>query len=175
MFLHLGESWHGKIDQVPGVLYRVTRFFSFNFFPLIPLGGLVVLEKKITGGERWAVKAPMSFVSFFIGYIRLFLFVFSLMTLVIGGTLLIEGIGKRNEHFIILGMGVLAFLAWWGTHRLTHANYETACRWADHAGVPREIIDEYFQNRNKHREISMTDNTPMEQFREEKDDVFRLE
>src|SRR5262245_45442867 len=84
--LHIGEHHYGVVDQVPGVMHVATRILHFNFIPLIPLGSVVSVDKRVAG-EPILVKTRFSFKSVTFAYVRLTLIVasifFAVMTPVI--------------------------------------------------------------------------------------------
>src|SRR5215218_2244831 len=68
--LHIGEHIYGVVDQVPGVMHVGTRILHFNFLPCVPLGSVVVVDKRALG-EKAQIKIRFSVRSAAYAYIRL--------------------------------------------------------------------------------------------------------
>src|SRR4051794_13851553 len=67
--IHIGEHIYGVIDQVPGVMHVGTRIFHFNFLPCLPVGSVVVVDKRIAG-EKTLIKTKLSVRSVMYAYLR---------------------------------------------------------------------------------------------------------
>lgn len=65
-----GERMYGYVDRVPGLCYVATRFWHFNFVPVVPLGSFLVLEG--TEGEQGFQGKKIGFnaKSVLLGYFR---------------------------------------------------------------------------------------------------------
>lgn len=186
--LHIGEHQYGVVDQVPGVMHVATRILHFNFFPIIPLGSVVAVDKKVAG-EQILVKTRFSLKSVVFAYLRI-----ALLWGAIGlgfVTLLMFDVQRvprarnlpwfQSPALVAGAMSLAAFIGWWWSHRLTHAGYARAIELADAVGMDRELIEENFKSRG----LPTGDEfAPMPTERaavpdrwanEEKDDVYRLE
>jgi hypothetical protein len=181
--LHIGEHVYGVIDQVPGVLHVGTRIVHFNFLPCLPVGGVVVVDKKIAG-EKTMIKTKLSIKSVAYAYLRFCLLWGAIMLLAIGCIAFdIEKVQPNRNPKLqwmgpvglwLVGLSLVFFFIWWFSHRVTRAGYARAVELADLIGLDREHIDESFRTRG----LPKSD----EPFavagswsNEEKDDVYRLE
>ena len=179
--LHIGEHIYGVVDQVPGVLHVGTRILHFNYLPVVPLGSVVVVDKKAVG-EKTVVKTSLSGKSLFFGYLRFSLMVVGLFLTTFGFAIYdMEKMAVRNPPpwfqspgLAMMAGGACCLLAWWFSHRLTHASYGRAIQLANQIGLDREYVDENFRIRG----LPVGDE-PMTTASlwpaAEKDDVYRLE
>lgn len=70
MIIIFGERMLGKVDQVPGFCYVVTKFAHLNYIPLIPTASWIVLEGSESGDGFRGKPIGMSGKSVLAGYIR---------------------------------------------------------------------------------------------------------
>lgn len=188
--LHIGEHQYGVVDQVPGVMHVATRILHFNFLPIIPLGTVVSVDKKVAG-ETVLVKTRFSLKSIAFAYLRLALLWGAVMLMVATMLVFDMPVQRRAKNppppwfqspaLVTGSIAAAALLGWWWTHRLTHAGYARAIELADAVGLDREIIEENFKNRGLPTGDEFAP-MPMEKAavpdrwaNEEKDDVYRLE
>jgi hypothetical protein len=182
--LHVGEHLYGVVDQVPGVLHVATRILHFNFLPIVPLGSVVSVDKRVAG-EAIHVKTRFSLKSVAFAYLRL-----TLMCGAVGLGLIsilmwdMEQMQPNPPPWFqsltlgTMGVGLVTIFVWWWTHRLTHARYSRAIELADAVGMDREIIDENFRSRGltPSEDAAPTMATVPDRWaNDEKDDVYRLE
>ena len=184
--LHVGEHMYGVVDQVPGVMHVATRILHFNFVPLVPLGSVVAVDKRISG-EPIYVKTRFNLKSVVFAFLRLALLWGSIglvMFSIIVFDLEQNGLKKNPPPWFqsvalwMGGMALVGFFSWWWTHRLTYANYARAIALADAVGMDRELVDESFRSRglapSEDGGATMA-TVPDRWANEEKDDVYRLE
>jgi hypothetical protein len=182
--LHIGEHIYGVVDQVPGVMHVGTRIVHFNFLPCVPVGSVVVLDKRVTG-EKTMIKTRFSAKSVAAAYLRLGLLWGAIILLTIGFIAFdVEKMNPRKQAppwfqspgLWMIALSIVSFFGWWISHRMTHAGYARAIEIADSIGLDREYVDESFRQRG----LPMGDEpVPMAAgtgwSNEEKDDVYRLE
>ncbi len=138
-----GVRRYGVVDQVPSVLHVATRFFHFNYFPLLPLGSVLVVEAKVSGTEVER-PAPFSFKSLLFGWGRSALVVACFLLFVAGfdrnGAAARRGPAAPRDRQAAcwIAAGACGML-WWGSHWLTRAGQRRAAELADLAGVPRDV------------------------------------
>ncbi|MDB5309793.1 MAG: hypothetical protein JWO38_3995 [Gemmataceae bacterium] len=81
MFVVFGEKMYGKVDRVPGLCYVITKFAHLNFVPLFPTGGYIVIKGSESGGDFRGKPIGVSLKSVFVGYVRFWV---GLITLISG-------------------------------------------------------------------------------------------
>src|SRR5262249_17385267 len=74
-----GEQRYGKVDQVPGLFYVVTRFLHVQFVPLVPLGSYLILNGKFAGGNEAEIKIGLSGKSILFAWFRAALWAFAVV------------------------------------------------------------------------------------------------
>ena len=178
--LHVGEHIYGVVDQVPGVMHVGTRIVHFNFLPCIPMGSVVVVDRR-TAGEKMQIKTRFSLKSVVWAYVRLSLLWGALILLAVG-VIVHDQEGRRGNAppwfqspgLWMMVLSGLSFLGWWYSHKMTHASYARAIELADAIGLDREYVDESFRARGLpigEEPLAVASAWS----NEEKDDVYRLE
>jgi hypothetical protein len=127
----IGERYAGPVDRVPGRCYVVTRVFHINNLPLIPLGGLLVIEgtesKTFISGITTCdgVEIPVSGKSFACALARAVMFLGGLLSLLGMPVILLDITGPAA---ILCGplLGVALLLLWFMTRKGFHASPERA-------------------------------------------------
>ena len=102
MIVVWGTRLYGKVDRTPSGVHVATRFFHMQFFPLIPMGSVIVLR-----GDN-AVKAPFSFKSMLVGYVRSAGFVFGVFGAIFAVVMMGGGASNLAQGAIMLGMSAMA-------------------------------------------------------------------
>jgi hypothetical protein len=175
-----GVHTYGRVEQVPGVFYRATPFFHINFLPLLPIGGVIVVDRKaLRTAEHLHVKTPFSILSFAMAYVRAALWFGVVVTVIATFVLLTDPVLRnRDPGESILGIGSAAgcgFLLWL-SHRLTRASHRRARAIADDIGLDRLVVDAYFiDNTDRSVERELPANVATSPKSAGQDDVFRLE
>ncbi|HEY1379502.1 MAG TPA: hypothetical protein VGF55_22050 [Gemmataceae bacterium] len=143
MFIHFGQQLMGKVDQVPGLFYVSTRFFCFQFLPVIPLGSVLVMDGSEKNGKYRGRPIALSGKSVLFAWSRAALIVAGI-GLAIGG---VVQLGERQDA--VAGGGLLASAAsLWVlcrlSYRLSQAGAERAVRLAGEACIPPEVVARAF-------------------------------
>lgn len=144
MFIALGTRLYGKVDRVPGLLHVATRFFYFQYIPLVPLESVIVRE-DLRKAEDKGVALRLNGKSVLFAWLR--------AGLVFGSICLAgAGLGRSVERGGILNAGgllVLAgllFAAFRFSYRLTRAGIPRALELASRVGVTPEELAAYFDD-----------------------------
>ena len=126
-----GERYAGPVDRVPGRCYVVTRVFHINNFPLVPLGGFLVVEgsetKSFISGitECRGVTIPLSGKSYATALARVVMFIGGLLSL-LGLPVMALDIHGAAAVLVGPGLGVSLLVLWWMTRRGSIASPERA-------------------------------------------------
>ncbi|MBL4847031.1 MAG: hypothetical protein JKY65_16040 [Planctomycetes bacterium] len=134
--MHFGTRRYGKVDQIPGLCHLTTEFFAVNWFPLIPLRTVAVLEKGDDELEE-AGLPKLLWKSVFVAWARALLVVVATM----GGLLGLIGLFAASgfEPGGTIGgvacvFAVAGLLASYSPF-IRKANYQQACRVAAAIGL----------------------------------------
>jgi hypothetical protein len=136
-----GTRTFGKVDQVPGLFYVVTRFGHFDFLPLIPMESYVLMDD----GSQRGVPIGTSGKSVLVAWLRAILLI-SAVFLVLGGIIgLAQARDEEKLSFVmkIVG-GSLLLPFWWASYRWTHAGLDRALELAEYLEIPPRVIHVYF-------------------------------
>ena len=108
MWYVFGTLNYGYVDRIPGIGQVVTKFFHFNFVPLVPMQSYFVVEGSESGRSFRGKPLPMSGKSVFVGYLRGWGSVACVATAAISWFCLAHIIGRQYwAGFVGLGVGVL--------------------------------------------------------------------
>lgn len=116
-----GTRYCGPVDRVPGRCYVVTRAFHINNLPLVPLGGLLVVEGSETRTAISGITAcrglalPISARSFAWALARCVLFLGGLLSLLGLPVIWLELHGPAAITGPLLGIAML--VTWFLTRR----------------------------------------------------------
>jgi hypothetical protein len=69
----VGVRNFGGTDQVPGLFHVQTRFFHFDFIPLVPLGSYLMIDVRSMNDarrKRLAIEIPVSIKSIAVAWVR---------------------------------------------------------------------------------------------------------
>ena len=139
MFIVWGTTHAGKVDHVADLFHVVTQFGHLYYFPLIPTGSYIVLEKTSDGGFR-GVPIPISGKSLLVGWLRGGCVVAMIATAV-GCCVSLAESNKPGMEFawmIPLLVGIIAGVVLFLSYRfkfITHASYERAVKLAKIVGI----------------------------------------
>ncbi len=134
MIFIFGHRLYGKVDAIPGVGHVATKFFHFDYVPLVPTESWLVTAQS---GKTWrGVKIPLSAKSVFVAWSR----PAAIVAAVIGGVMILMAtLDKRTDPPMAVAGGVImvaaiAFAV--VTYKLkwfSRASYARACQVAKHA------------------------------------------
>jgi hypothetical protein len=144
MILIWGSRFYGKVDQVPGPFYVVTRFGHLSLIPLIPLETVLILDTPGERGERGR-RIPMSGKSVFAGWLR----AACVLAMAISGAFVVVGLmhlttpGRGAAVALVSGVwfvvsGALLVLS----YLLSRASPERAVALGTHLGIPEEAMQD---------------------------------
>lgn len=94
--LIMGKRFFGRVDRVPGLFYVATSFVHLFWFPLVPLGTSLVLERSERAGTGGSTvytvqKIGLSFKSLLLAYLRAIAF-FTILIYIAGPILKLSGV-----------------------------------------------------------------------------------
>lgn len=120
-----GEHFYGVIDRVPGLCHVATKFYHFNFVPIVPMGTYLFLETVPAGHPMQARRIPLSAKSLLLGYFRGWVGLATIILFAICGIQATEVIldGQRDDAIraLVYGIAIVAYGAvWWaiiGSHK----------------------------------------------------------
>jgi hypothetical protein len=148
MFIALGKGLYGKVDHVPGLWYVATRFYYFQYLPIIPLGSVVVLDVlEVDGVPRVEIPIRWSVKSVLVAWLR---------AILIFGGICMAGpaiarlmMGQLNEALGLLSCAIPAFIVCRLSYPLTRAGAARTVDLAHQIGYPLKSVavffpDEYF-------------------------------
>ncbi len=148
MFVHFGQEDYGKVDVVPGLCHVATRFFTVNFFPLVPVGSYIVVAGKGKGGAPARHKTALSLKSVLIAWLRAALFLASLGCTLVGFWLTIDFFERRgvSEAAVVevWAAALSAAVTLWLTYRLGRASYDRALQIGAELGLEAATVEQYF-------------------------------
>lgn len=139
MFIVFGTRLYGKVDEVPGLFHVATNFFHVWYLPLIPVGSVVVLDKR--GGAFRGAKIDLSVKSVLVAWARLWLFVAAIFAGVFGFGLLAGRTpmwGPGIAMLVIAAACVACGGAAWAMSSIRRANYHRAVQLAEKIGLSEE-------------------------------------
>ena len=131
MYFVFGHRLYGKVDAIPGIGHVATKFFHFDYVPLVPTESWLVTAQS---GKTWrGVKIPLSAKSVFVGWGR----AAAILVAVGGGVMaLVSGLDHRPDPTAIAaGGGIVAAAVGFVvlTYKLSwfnRASYARACQLA---------------------------------------------
>jgi hypothetical protein len=163
MYFHLGEQLYGKVDVVPGLCYVATRFFHFNFIPLVPLGSDIVVTRGAKRGEFQRLKTTLSVKSVLIAWLRAGLCLAAAAG-VIGGVILALPQFQRRHGLPVnvpaasapaaLGLAAVSIVGLWLTYSFTRAGYDRALQLGAELGLEPTLVEQYLTSTNADREAT---------------------
>jgi hypothetical protein len=140
-----GQRLAGRSDQLPGTFYVATRYFHLYYVPLIPLKSFLIVEGTEAGAGFEGLEVPLSFKSVTFGWLRAGLVLAGIGLPFAGIANTVEALKAVPPRSPVLGAGLFAagLLAWllYGvTRRLSHASPRRALVLATRLGVPPEVV-----------------------------------
>lgn len=112
-----GEQFYGYVDRVPGLCYVATRFWHFNFVPLIPLGSFLVVEGSKTEqgfqGRPIGWNAKSLLLGYFRGWVGLAVIVLFAMCCIQAGEIWADGADELTLGGVIVGLVAFYGCVWW--------------------------------------------------------------
>jgi hypothetical protein len=151
MFILHGTRFYGKVDHVPGLFHVATLFFHLQFIPFIPLGSYLVLECGKHTGRPPGIKMPWSAKSVLVAWMRLLIVVagtVSLFPFLLALTILIDN-QRVIWHVFLIALAIAggSSLLLWASYRFTRAKATRALELASKAGIPPEVVAQFFASR----------------------------
>jgi hypothetical protein len=146
MFIAFGKGLYGRVDQVPGLFHVATRFFYFQFIPLVPLESVIVLEgTEGNGGPREARPVPLSGKSILFAWLRAALVCGAICLFGIGlGELFETTEPLQKGAWFVAGVSLIWITR--QTYRWTHAGDERALELGVALGIPLEMMEHYLRH-----------------------------
>lgn len=159
-----GTRNFGKVSVVPNLFYVATKFFHINFVPLIPLGSSVILanserESRVNGLETrttFLAKAiPFSWKSFLMAYVRLTLWVASIVSVPVFAFNMLQLLAAKGivdatpgqfdpDRFAMAGAAALfAPLALYWSYRVAVASEARAIELGNLFGFPEATVRQH--------------------------------
>jgi hypothetical protein len=142
-----GTQTYGKVDQVPGLFYVTTKFFHIQFIPLVPVGSYVYLDRGRKSESYAGFSIGLSGKSILFAWFRVALFLGVVAAVVAGAVAGMEYLEHRgsfkNFGVAVLALGMLVYLLY-GSYRVSRAGAARARKIAAAAGLPPELIANYF-------------------------------
>jgi hypothetical protein len=145
-----GTRLYGKVDQVPGLFHLATEFFHIQFVPIGPTRSYVVLHGTGTRG----IRVGLSGKSILFAYLRAILVLAGgaiLFTGVIGGLRCLEkNPNQPGDGWIalsLLAVGLVCFVLFFLSYRLSRPSPLRAYHLALTAGLPTDVLAEYYAKR----------------------------
>jgi hypothetical protein len=138
MIVFFGTRQYGKVDHVPGLFYVATNFFYVQFIPLVPTGSVLVIDD----GSQRAMSLGLHGKSVLFGYFRAASVVGGVLAMIFG----VIGLAENDlvAGAILIGLGLLGILLFLLSYKLGKANAERAVHLAVKAGIPPEVVAQYF-------------------------------
>jgi hypothetical protein len=145
-----GSRFFGKVDSVKGLFHVATRFGHLWFIPLIPMGSMVVLDRR--GGTLRGVPIPLSLRSILVAWLRAALIAAAVIALCGAFATLSDPRAHQSSMpgYGLLAGGVLAvgtFIASYFMPGVGKAGYARARALAEKIGLKEEglvIIEHRF-------------------------------
>jgi hypothetical protein len=131
MYFVFGHRLYGKVDAIPGIGHVATKFFHFDYVPLVPTESWLVTAQS---GKTWrGVKIPLSAKSVFVGWGR----ATAILAAVTGAVIALVSALDRRPDPTTIAAGVAIVAASIGFVVLTkklswfnRASYARACQLA---------------------------------------------
>ena len=153
IWIPYGTQNYGKIEQVSGILYVVTKFFHIGFIPLFPLKSFILFDKKSQYLHLGDIQIRLNLKSILVAYLRAALIVFGIMGSVYGASafLLPEAqiVDKIDlQQFISVGVlpiaigGLVCFLLYRLSFELFRASDKRARQLTQIAGIDQTQHEE---------------------------------
>ncbi|MFL5341023.1 MAG: hypothetical protein ACJ8F7_12820, partial [Gemmataceae bacterium] len=133
-----GTRQYGKVDHVPGLFYIATNFFYVQFVPLIPTSSVLVLDD----GSQRGLQLGLSGKSVFFTYFRAGTLLGGILAMVLGAVEMAERSPVLGA--VLAGVGLGAVLLFFLSYKLAKPSATRAVRLAVHAGIPPEVVAQYF-------------------------------
>ena len=129
-----GSRLYGKVDVVPGLFHVATKFYHFDYIPLIPVEGWLVLQEKGNGwrGQRVNVQGK----SMLVAWLRTGLVVVGVAAGIGGAVALSENASQVAVPIFMIP--VLCAGGLWWTYKssvIMRPRYEQAVAYADQLGL----------------------------------------
>ncbi len=140
MVIIWGSRFMGKVDEVEGLFYVLTKFGHLYYIPLIPTESYLVFEETEDGIRGASI--PMSFKSILMAWFRAALVLGAICLAVLALVMMAE----ENQTMNSVGFGVLCaasiglFFLTKTAKMFTHASYDRAKQLAQNAGLDQEIM-----------------------------------
>jgi len=147
MIVFYGSRTYGKVDQVPGLFYVATKFFYIQFVPLVPTESYLIFDGTETENNFRGCRIPLSGKSILFAWGRLALFVGGIVAAILAIvelTRIAEGRSNWITVTVAALSAVLSIWLFWASYRFAHAGPMRALRIAQHAGIPPEVLAQYF-------------------------------
>lgn len=147
MFLHVGVSLYGKVDQVPGLFHVATQFIHVSFVPLIPKQSYVVMYGTEKGDKFEGCPIGFNTKSILFAWLRCFLLLGGIVAGVAAFLVAqrpARGPDGWHAYSLLFALAGLAFILLVLSYRVTNARPLRALELARRAGVSPEVLAGYF-------------------------------
>lgn len=148
MFIHIGVSLYGKVDQVPGLLHVATQFIHLSFIPVVPKQSYVVLAGTEKGDKFEGCPIGFSGKSILFAWLRCFLLIGGIVAGVIAFITSQRGPRLAADAWhpfpVLLALSAAAFILLVVSYRITRARPLRALELARLAGISPEVLAGYF-------------------------------
>ncbi|WP_010584565.1 hypothetical protein [Schlesneria paludicola] len=148
VFIIAGQQLCGRVDDVPGTCYVVTRFMHLYYIPLIPLSSWLVPYGTESKAEAEWLRIRLSAKSILVGWLQGFLVLFGLLNLGWGAVRMYAprgAVANATNGVMNLMLGVsclVAFLLF--TIRPLRAGQVRANELRARLGLEVEAVEEHF-------------------------------
>jgi hypothetical protein len=146
MIVMFGTRLYGKVDHVPGLFYVASHFAYLNFVPLFPTASYLIFEGSEGEQGFRGVPLKMNGKSVFFGYLRALALLGGVATIVLGGIAFAEN--DSTAGIVLASIGLVALLVFWVSYRLSRPSPHRALDLASRAGIPPEVVAQYFVGSN---------------------------
>jgi len=145
MIFIYGHRLYGKTDELPGLFHVASRFIHIYYVPLIPVASYVVLDQD--GDHFRGVKVPLSLKSILLGWFRAALVILGLV--LVGMMIFDPSVHGTVAHLTKIAelIGVVMLLV--ASVVFDRPNRDRAHAIADRIGLPREVIDAHYSDREE--------------------------
>lgn len=138
--MFFGMHLYGVVSQIPGMLHVATRFFHVNYFPILPVGSVLVVNASLNGGEELVINFGWSAKSLAFAWLRFFL----MFAVILFGVSIIPAFTHPagpnwSSAMSRIASAAALFFVWWHSHRWTRATIDEAQRLCDAAGFHEEF------------------------------------
>lgn len=140
MLIFFSVRDYGKTDHIPGLFYTCARFFHIWFIPVIPVGGVLRVDKPDMRDR--GIKIGPSAMSVLLPWVRVGLFVMTLGTGLIG----LSGVLRPDTRLfgivclLLAAVSITAFVLSYTLSVFRKPSYKRAIVLAETLKLPPEVL-----------------------------------